>query len=121
MQTILVVDDDVTILQTISMILKKHGYHVLGATTHAEAEKQFDGNAVDLVILDHGLPGVTGSALAKKFKDLKEVLILMLTGSTELLGKPDEVDVLMPKPSSVPSMLAGNRWAFCAGRMRAIR
>ncbi len=106
MQTILVVDDDITILQTLTMILKKRGYEVLGADNYAEAEKQFASNAVDLVILDHGLPGGTGSALAKKFKEIKRVSILMLTGSTELLRKPDSVDVLLPKPSHVPSLLA---------------
>jgi DNA-binding response OmpR family regulator len=106
MQTILVIDDDVTILQTLSAILKGRGYDVLGAANYAEAEKQFRGNVVDLVILDHGLPEVSGSALAKKFKETKDVLILMLTGNAELLGKPDAVDVLLPKPSSVPNLLA---------------
>ncbi len=106
MKTILVVDDDVIILQTLSMILKGCGYHVLGASNYLDAEKQFSGNAVDLVILDHGLPGLTGSALAKQFKEIKNVLILMLTGNAELLAKPDAVDVLLPKPSNVPSLLA---------------
>lgn len=61
---------------------------------------------MDLVIVDHGLPIVTGSELAKRFKEIKNVLVLMLTGNEELLGKPDAVDVLVAKPSSVPNLLA---------------
>lgn len=106
MQTILVVDDDTTICQTLSMILRGRGYHVVGAASHGEAERHFERNAVDLVIFDHGLAGVTGSALARRFKGMKKVWVLMLTGDRKLLGTTAAVDVLLPKPPHVPSLLA---------------
>jgi DNA-binding response OmpR family regulator len=105
-QTILVIDDDANILRTLSIILDRRGYRVFAAENCKQAEEQFAGNAVDLVIVDHGLPGVAGSELAKRFKARKVVLVLMLTGNAEILGKPDAVDVLVPKPCSVPNLLA---------------
>jgi DNA-binding response OmpR family regulator len=48
---------------------------------------------VDLVIVDHSLPGITGSELAKRLKEIKNVSVLMLSGNADLLEKPDSVDV----------------------------
>jgi len=106
MRTILLIDDEISILQTLSTILKGHGYRVIVAKDAPRAEEQFVGHAVDLVIVDHGLPGVTGSELAKILKKIKCVTVLMLSGNPELLGKPEAVDALLPKPSSVPDLLA---------------
>ncbi len=106
MQTILVVDDDEKVLQTLSIILRMSGYRVLSAEDHREAEREFKDNVVNLVILDHGLMGVTGSELAVKFKAMRAVKVIMLTGSTELLEKPEAVDILLAKPSNVPDLLS---------------
>jgi DNA-binding response OmpR family regulator len=62
--------------------------------------------------VDHGLPGVTGAELAKRLKEAKDVLVLMLSGNTELLEKPESVDVLLPKPISVPTLLTEIRDLF---------
>jgi DNA-binding response OmpR family regulator len=58
----------------------------------------FAENTVDLVILDHGLPGLPGDRLAHQLKQLRAVRVLMLTGNTLLEEAPPSVDVLLHKP-----------------------
>lgn len=106
MRTILVIEDHVITLETICLILKKQGYQTLAAKNAQQAQAHFFDNKVDLVIVDHGLPGITGSELATRLKEAKKVLVLMLSGDAELEGKPASVDVLLPKPVSVPILLA---------------
>jgi DNA-binding response OmpR family regulator len=74
-------------------------------------------SACHMVIVDHGLPGVTGADLAKRLKETRDVLVLMLSGKAELLKKPESVDVLLPKPISVPTLLTEIRDLFTS-RMR---
>lgn len=105
MRTILVIDDHVVTLDTLCLILNAHKFNVLSAVNAQEAETQFAGGAVDLVIVDHGLPGMTGDELAHKLKTTKSVLVIMLSGNPELVGKPDSVDLLLAKPISVPNLL----------------
>ncbi len=106
MRTILVIDDHLVTLETICLILKKQGYKIFAAKNAQEAQEHFFGNEVDLVIVDHGLPGVSGSELAKRLKAIKNVAVLMLSGNSDLLEKPQSVDALLPKPVSVPILLA---------------
>jgi len=106
MRTILVIDDHVATLETLCLILNANKYHVLSAANAPQAETQFAAVHIDLVIVDHGLPGVTGDQLARKFKAAKSVLVIMLSGNPELVGKPDSVDLLLAKPISVPHLLA---------------
>jgi DNA-binding response OmpR family regulator len=106
MRTILVIDDHVATLETICLVLKQQGYQALAAENANQAQEHFFDNKVDLVIVDHGLPGVTGAQLAKRLKEIKNVSVLMLSGNSDLLEKPDSVDVLLPKPVAVPILLA---------------
>lgn len=106
MRTVLIVDDHTATLETLCLILKRKGYVTLCAANAEQAQEHFFGNKVDLVILDHGLPRITGAELAKRFKAAKSVSVLMLSGNPALLVKPDSVDVLLPKPISVPILLS---------------
>jgi two-component system phosphate regulon response regulator OmpR len=106
MRTILVIDDHVVTLDTLCTILAASGYRILKAQDSQQAEQQFVGNDVDLVIVDHGLPGISGSVVAERLKQIKSVPVLMLSGNPELKGKPDSVDLLLPKPQSIPDLLA---------------
>ena len=112
MRTILVIEDHIITLETICLILKNQGYETLAAKNADEAQQHFFENKVDLVIVDHGLPGITGTELATRLKEVKNVLVLMLSGNTELVEKPDSVDALLPKPVSVPILLAAIEGLF---------
>lgn len=105
MRTVLVIDDHLVTLETICLILRTEGYKTFAAKNAQEAQEHFFGSQVDLVIVDHGLPGITGTELAKRLKEIRNVFVLMLSGDTELVEKPQSVDVLLPKPVSVPILL----------------
>ena len=87
MQTILVIEDHPVTLETICLILKREGYKALSAQNAQQAQEQFFGNKVDLVIVDHGLPGISGTQLANVLKTTNNVLVMMLSGNSELLER----------------------------------
>jgi DNA-binding response OmpR family regulator len=98
MRTILCVDDHRATLSTLALILRNEGYRCLKAENSEEADRRFAANSVDLVIVDHGLPGITGDKLAAHLKKIRPVHVLMLSGSVDLDTLPTSVDLLMIKP-----------------------
>ncbi len=106
MRTILVIEDYVPTLTTLCLILNANGYSALGAENALEAEEKFRSNPIDIVLVDHGLPGVNGSELAGRLKAIRDVAVIMLSGNPELKETPANVDVLLPKPQEIPSLLA---------------
>jgi CheY-like chemotaxis protein len=107
MRTILVIDDHIPTLESLCLVLSGRNYRTLPAENAAQASAMFAANEVDLVIVDHGLPGVSGSELADPFKRLRLVPVLMLSGSALLQARPDSVDLLLAKPCSVPELMEG--------------
>jgi DNA-binding response OmpR family regulator len=109
MRTILCIDDQRATLWTLSLILRNAGYRCITAENHEEADRRFAGNAVDLVILDHGLPGISGDKLAAHLKKIRPVHVLMLSGPVELDALPASVDLLMIKPQAPVVLFAAIR------------
>jgi two-component system response regulator ResD len=105
MRTILLIDDYVPNLSTLSLILKSSGYRTLEAENAEQAERKFRDNAVDVVLVDHGLPGMNGSEVARHLKLIRNVLVVMLTGNPELKATPEAVDLLLTKPQEIPALL----------------
>ena len=64
--TILIVDDDLSICQILTQILKKQGYELVEAHTLKEARAAFSQNSIDAVLLDMMLPDGDGVDLAKE-------------------------------------------------------
>jgi PAS domain S-box-containing protein len=71
-ETILLVDDEETVLEVVRMILEKLGYRVILAGSGQEAVAVYleKGKRIDLVILDMIMPGMGGG---KTFEALREV------------------------------------------------
>ncbi len=65
--TILVIDDDVSILNMSARVLQKEGYHVLVASDASEALRVSDDHpaAIDLLLTDVMLPAGNGMAVAR--------------------------------------------------------
>jgi two-component system, cell cycle sensor histidine kinase and response regulator CckA len=66
--TILVVDDNHEVCHFISKVLLPRGYTVLPAFTPAEAIRAAAAQALDLLIVDLGLPQMDGLTLAARLK-----------------------------------------------------
>ena len=84
--TILLVDDDVTVLALLSNLLNRFGYMVAGASNSQAAMDYVTGtrNRFDVIITDLAMPGINGMeflTLAKKI--FPDVPIVMITGHME--------------------------------------
>jgi CheY-like chemotaxis protein len=70
MKTILLVDDDNTILLAAGVRLKNMGYTVYTAKDAISAVSAFRKNAPDVVVLDISLPAGDGFLVAERFQNL---------------------------------------------------
>ncbi len=79
--TILIVDDEVSICQSLKAILKDEGYQVLVAGSGEEAIKVVAEEMPQLVLLDIWLPGIDGLETLKAIKAAHpNVLVIMMSG-----------------------------------------
>ena len=108
MKTILIVDDEAGIAESLKIALKP-AYRFLWAANGDEALKLFHRNQIHLILLDIVLPGQDGLELLKRFREVEPSLpIIMLTatrtvktavdamkiGATDYLNKPFSVEEL---------------------------
>ena len=67
-KTILVVDDDKSILRTFTRILQKSGYEIDVAETGKEAVEKAENHHYDFALVDIRLPDMDGTDLLAKLK-----------------------------------------------------
>lgn len=109
--SILVVEDDTILCQTIRDFLESHDYQVLTAGSGQETEKRLAEAPVDLIILDMMLPDGNGINLAKKIKQRNpSQLIFMLSAYSDeekrVAGLETGADVFLTKPLTMRELLA---------------
>jgi DNA-binding response OmpR family regulator len=84
-KTILVIDDDKSILRTLTRILQKAGYEVDTAETGKEAMGKAEKRRYNLALVDVRLPDVDGTELLISMKDtLRDSVKIMITGFPSL-------------------------------------
>ncbi len=107
---ILIVEDDVDILRLLTLELQDAGYEVLpyesgmrGLSAIREAEP-------DLVVLDLGLPDLSGQEIARRIRRTGDTPIVILTAADELGTKVEMlnagVDDYLAKPFHVEELVA---------------
>src|SRR5215467_13740831 len=77
--TILVVDDEPRYVQWITLNLRGSGYAVLEANDGAEALELTARDQPTLILLDVGLPGLSGLEVCRRIRTFSSVPIIMLT------------------------------------------
>jgi two-component system response regulator AtoC len=83
--SILIVDDDEVMQQTLSDVLKKRGYEIFSVGSGNGALSVIKKNVIDLVLLDMRLPDVDGIEVLKKIKELDtEILVIMMTAYSDV-------------------------------------
>lgn len=83
--TILCIDDELIGLTGLQELLELKGYDVLLAASGRQGLELFASHSVDGVILDFGMPGMNGDAVAARMKQMKShVPILLLSGHDSL-------------------------------------
>jgi DNA-binding response OmpR family regulator len=83
----LIVDDERSIIDVLSMYLKGEGFSVTGASDGAEALKTALAEAFDVILLDLNLPAMSGVEVFKRIRKSSEVPILMVTARDEPLDR----------------------------------
>ena len=81
--SVLVVEDDDLLRPMVVRVLRRNGYTTLEAANSTEAEEQAlaHGKAVDLLLLDVGLPGLSGPEIAERLKQhWPAVKVLFISG-----------------------------------------
>lgn len=72
METILVVEDELSIRSFICLNLRKKKYEVLEAENGEEALSIFNNRKIDIVLLDLMLPGIDGFEVCQKIRDISQ-------------------------------------------------
>jgi DNA-binding response OmpR family regulator len=108
--TILVVDDEPTVTEVVSIYLERAGYRVLVASDGQEALDILETRPLDLVVLDLTLPEVGGLEITRWLRARGEMPIIMLTARREevdrILGLELGADDYVVKPFSPQELVS---------------
>lgn len=83
--SVLVIEDDETMRAALKRILESEGLEVRTAADGTQLGEVLDDKAVDLILLDVGLPWINGLELAKLLKEhdsLKAIPLVFISGKT---------------------------------------
>lgn len=110
---ILVVEDEPAIAELIAVNLRHNGFQPIWAEDGVSAQRELDAVLPDVILLDWMLPGLSGVALARKWRAdsrTKGVPILMLTArgdeNDKVQGLDAGADDYITKPFSTQELLA---------------
>jgi signal transduction histidine kinase len=112
MKTILLIDDDETILSVFGMALKHHGYRVIEASSGDEGLELAKKHLPDLILSDISMPGKDGQTVLKMIREHPELntkQVVLMTGQTHLVtlrrGMELGADDFLVKPVSLGDLL----------------
>ena len=109
-KTILIVDDEQSIIDILVYNLKKEGYNTIEATDGVTAVEMALEQKPDLILLDIMLPKMDGLTVCKKVKNALNVPILILSAKDEeldkIVGLELGADDYITKPFSVRELMA---------------
>jgi two-component system, OmpR family, KDP operon response regulator KdpE len=115
MATVLIVDDEPQILRAMQINLKARGYTTLTALTGAQALQEAARHAVDVVILDLGLPDMDGVDVIRGLRGWTDVPIIILSARHASDEKVEALDAgaddYVTKPFNLEELLARLRAA----------
>jgi DNA-binding response OmpR family regulator len=105
---ILLVDDERSIRDALSKVLRAEGYEIVLAENGQQAIEKHEAEHVDLLLLDIGLPvkdGWTALAWLSAVDRLLPVIIITGRWKQSERAAAARADVLMEKPLNVPMLL----------------
>ncbi|MBN1681673.1 MAG: response regulator transcription factor [Anaerolineae bacterium] len=109
--TVLVIDDDQTLIQLVSSALTQENFAVITAYDGQEGLRQMYQEHPDLVILDINMPTMDGWTVCQRIREVSNVPIIMLTarddpeeivkgldmGADDYINKPFQINVLLAR------------------------
>jgi two-component system, OmpR family, response regulator RegX3 len=110
MTTVLVVEDEKSLLEPLVYLLEKEGFTVAGVENGSDALKVFAKVKPDIVLLDLMLPGMSGTEICREIRAHSSVPIIMLTAKDgevdKVVGLELGADDYITKPYSTRELLA---------------
>jgi two-component system nitrogen regulation response regulator NtrX len=108
--SVLIVDDEPSILHTLSGLLSDEGFEVITAANGYEALKTIEAESPDLVLLDIWMPGLDGIETLKEIKKENpniQVIIITGHGTIETAVKATKLGAfdLIEKPLSIDKVI----------------
>ncbi len=108
--TVLIVDDDKEIVDSIAIFLKADGYGVEKAYTGLEALDIVMSKTVHLLLLDIMMPGLDGIKTLLKVRESKNIPIILISAKSEdadkILGLTAGADDYITKPFNPSELVA---------------
>ena len=116
MARILVVDDEPQILTALRTNLDARGYEVTTASTGREAIIELADRDPDLLILDLGLPDLSGIEVLRSLRSWSDIPVIIVSARTsdpdKILALDEGADDYLTKPFSMGELLARVRAAL---------
>ena len=107
---ILVADDDVQILRALRITLSAYGYEVVTAADGAAAVRKAVEAHPDLIVLDLGMPRLSGMEVIEAVRGWSRAPILVISGRTDSADKVRALDLgaddYVTKPFSTEELMA---------------
>ncbi|VVB65886.1 Chemotaxis protein CheY [Candidatus Gugararchaeum adminiculabundum] len=107
-KTIMVVDDEPDIRETVKTILEKNGYQVVTAVTGDDCLKQLPKQKVDLILMDIMMPGTPVKDIVPKIKGTKVCYLSVVRTSEaekEDMLKSKNIVGFVQKPFDIKELL----------------
>ncbi|MEZ4519656.1 MAG: response regulator [Chloroflexota bacterium] len=123
---ILVVDDEDSVVEVVSLYLQHEGFHVRSANNGADALIAIQAEAPALVILDIMLPSIDGLTLIRRMREnpALDVPVIMLTARSQetdrIYGLELGADDYVTKPFSRRNWYPASRLFCGAHRARTV-
>jgi DNA-binding response OmpR family regulator len=109
-EKILLVEDELTLQETLAYNLKHQGYEVITSANGLDATKKAVDIQPDMIILDVMLPGMDGFEVCRQIRKTMSMPILMLTARSDeidrVVGLEVGADDYLTKPFSMRELLA---------------
>lgn len=124
--SILLVDDDTGMVDTLTDIFEAVHHRVLAAGSGAAAVAELVGKTVDVVLMDIQMPGLNGVQTLRVIKDrAPDLPVIMMTAYTrdELVQEAERISgrAVLRKPLDVPQVLGLIAEIGCDGSAKGPR
>src|SRR5690606_11133526 len=118
-----VVEDEQSYSEALAYVLRKEGFDVAIAETGPDALTEFERGGADIVLLDLMLPGLSGTEVCRRIRQISHVPIIMVSAKdTEIdkvVGLELGADDYVTKPYSPRELVARIRAVLRRGLVEA--
>ena len=110
MTRVLIVEDEESFADPLAFLMRKEGFDVSLASTGPDALAEFDRAGADIVLLDLMLPGLPGTEVCRRIRQVSNVPVIMVSAKDaevdKVVGLELGADDYVTKPYSARELIA---------------